>query len=208
MNKKGNNSKQIFIAVLMFSVLACNTGQNTSTDNNKKSWDFLKTNGSDLVFQDKSIINTRLYDMNYIETLKDSLGNSFIVLSGRTCKECDENISIFILNPEDTLRPLSELPKYSYPGKEYDYENNQLNFESRLFIGDYLNSICHSICLIWLQKFKNSSNELDSSMFIVDVFNGQLREREIKSQSQEYSGNLQYLINCKEIKGIRTTSEP
>ncbi len=201
--------KQIIVFIALLLIVACNNiGQNATTENTKKSWNVLRTDGSFLIFNDNSRINTRLYDMTYLESLIDSTGNSYFVLSGRTCKECDENIAIFIVCPQDTAIPLSELPKYTYPGKEYDYENNQLTFESKLFIGNCIDNSGKSACLIWVQKERDRSNKLDSSMFIVDIFNKKIRERSVKPQSQDYTKNLQHLKNCKEIKGVVTTSEP
>lgn len=205
--------KHIIVFLTILALVACNNITQNSTAKNiqksaQKSRNVVRTEGSFLIFNDNSRINTQLYEMNYLESLTDSKGSPYFVLSGRTCKECDENIAIFLICPNDTVKSLAKLPKYTYPGKEYDYESNQLCFESRLFIGNCINSSEKSSCLIWVQKAKNRSNKLDSSMFIVDIFNDKIRERNIKSQTQEYNNNLQYLKNCREIKGVETTSEP
>lgn len=201
--------KQIIAFIALLFIVACNNiDQNASTENTQKSWNVLRADGSFLIFNDNRRINTRLYDMNYLESLNDSTGNPYFVLSGRTCKECDENIAIFIVCPKDTARPLSELPKYAYPGKEYYYENNQLTFEVKLFIGNCIDNSRKSAALIWVQKERDCSNKLDSSMFIVDIFHNKIRERNVKPQTQEYTNYLQHLKNCKEIKGVETTSEP
>lgn len=205
--------KQTIVFIVLISILACNNmSQSISTENAsvslQKSWNVLRTEGTFIIFDDNSHINTQLYEVSYIESLTDSKGIPYFVLSGRTCKECDENIAIFLFSLGDTVSPLSDLHKYTYPGKEYDFENNKLSFESKLFIGNCITSDDKSVCLIWLQKFINNSNSLDSSMFIVDIFNDKIRERNIKSQTQEYKSNLHHLKNCREIKGIETTSEP
>lgn len=205
--------KQILVFVAILSIVACNnTSQNASAKNARKhvqkTWDIKRLDGTFLVFNDNSRINTRLYDMCYIESIADSNGITYFVVSGRTCKECDENISVFIISPKDTLKPITELPKYTYPGKELDYENNDLIFESRLFVDNCTNKGEKTISLVWVQKAKNNNNKLDSSIFIVDILNGKIRERKIQSQTQEYISNLKYLKNCREIKGIKTTSEP
>jgi hypothetical protein len=205
--------KQLLAFIALLSIVACkNTIQKTAVDNTqkstKKTWNVKKVDGNLLVFNDNSYINTRLYEMNYLESLTDSSGSTYFVLSGRTCKECDENISIFLVSPKDTIRPLSELSKYTYPGKEFDYKNTKLIFESKLFIGNCINNGGKTTSLIWVQKEMNNYKKLDSLMFIVDIFNDKIRERKIKPQTQEYNSNLQYLKNCKEIKGVETASEP
>ncbi len=205
--------KQIIGLIMLVLIIGCKSMSQSASQENiqisiPKSWNILKTEGSFLIFDDGRRINTRIYEMNYLGSLTDSKGFPYFVLSGRTCKECDENIAVFIVNPKNEVRPVSELPKYTYPGREYDYENNQLKFESKLFIGNCINSYDKSFCLIWLQKSINSSNKSDSSMFIVDVYNDTLRERIIKPQTREYNKNIQLLRNCKEIKGKEITSEP
>ena len=169
---------------------------------------FIRTDGQFLILKNGSHISTRLYEMKYVESLLDRNGNTYFVVSGKTCSNCDENISIFIINLQDTITPIDDLPKYSYPGKELNYENHKLVFDSELFIGRGINKGDSTISLVWVQKEMNSKENLDSSMFIVDIFNGKIRERIIKPQSLEFKQNLLILKKFKKIKGIETTSEP
>jgi hypothetical protein len=210
---KNKVMKQVIAFIMLFSIVACkNINPKASVENTKKStkkiWDVKKVDGKLLVFNDNSSINTRLYAMSYIESLTDSSGSTYFVLSGRICSECDENISIFLISPKDTIKPLSELPSYMYPGKVYYYLNKELIFESKLFIGNCINIGEKTNKLIWVQRELNDNNKFDSLMFIVDIFNDKIRNREIKPQTQEYKSNLQHLKNCREIKGVETTSEP
>jgi hypothetical protein len=97
---KNKVMKQIIVFIMLLSIVACkNINPKASVENAKKSikklWDVKKADGKLLVFNDKSHINTRLYDMRYIESLNDSNGSTYFVLSGRICSDCDENISIF-----------------------------------------------------------------------------------------------------------------
>ena len=205
--------KQIIAFIVLLSIVACkNFNKNTSVENTQKStqktWNVKRVDGTFLIFNDNIRINTRLYAMSYLESLIDNNGSKYFVLSGRTCKECDENISIFVVSPKDTIKPLSELPSYMYPGKVYYYLNKELIFESKLFIGNCINIGEKTNKLIWVQRELNVNNKFDSLMFIVDIVNDKIRERKIKSQTEEYDSNLQYLKNCREIKGVETTSEP
>src|ERR1035437_1195618 len=210
-NKKIKTMKHIVIFILLLSLTACkNTDQKTSSVSQKKiiqkTWNVLKAESSFIIFDDNSRINTKLYDMSYLGSLSDSTGGIYFVLSGRACKECDENIAIFLFSPKDTLKPVSELFKYTYPGKEYDYENNQLLFESKLFLAKKAGST--SNYLVWVQNEKNDNAKIDSSMFIVDIFNDKIRERKITSHVHDYINELKLLKSYKEIKEIETTSEP
>lgn len=203
----------IALVVLLTTMLACknerqNTPAGSSISSFHRTWRVQGTESSYIVFDDNSRIDTKLFDMSYLCSLSDSMGKVYFVLSGRTCKECDENISIFLYTPKDTLKPVSELAKYTYPGKEFDYENDQLIFESRLYVGDRFHNGNLSNCLIWVQSERNNSDKIDSSMFIVDIVKGKIEERKISSQAQEYRTKLQLVMSFKEIKGIEITSEP
>lgn len=205
--------KQIIILVTLISIISCkNINKNVSAENSKKStqktWNVKGVDGAFLIFNNKSRINTRLYEMRYIESLTDSSDSTYFVLSGKICSECDENISIFLISPKDTIKTLTELPSYTYPGKEYYYLNNELIFESKLFIGNCINNGEKTNKLIWVQRALNDNNKFDSLMFIVDVFDDKIRNMEIKPQTQEYRNILQHLKNCREIKGVDVTSEP
>lgn len=160
-NYKTNNMKLVFILASLLLMVACKSGEKNTTsvinELKHKNWTVLTTEGSWLIFADKSRINTKLYEMSYLESISDNDDNPYFVLSGKSCKDCDENLAIFLLSPADTLKLLSMLPKYTYPDKEYDYENNQLIFDSKLFMGNCLISNAKSACLIWLQKTNNNN---------------------------------------------------
>ena len=202
--------KQIVLFIAILSLIACNNCQINQVENKsvatQKTVSVKKIDGSFLVLNDNSRFNSRLYEMKYLESLTDVNGSTYFVLSGRTCKECDENISIFLISPKDTLKPVPELSKYLYPGKVFDYENNKLVFESKLYIGNSFINDKTSKSLIWLQKVK--SKKLENLMLIVEVFNGKIRERNFKPQSQEYKRCFKNLKNCREIKGVDVSSEP
>ena len=205
--------RQIIIFLALLLIIACkNKSQNASVENKErntqKTLSVKKVDGTFLVLNDNSRFNTRLYMMKYLESLTDVFGSTYFVLSGRTSNECDENISIFMVNSKDTLKPVSELSKYTYPGKVFNYENNKLIFESKLYIGNCINNGETSKSLIWLQQSKNKNNKIEDLMLIVDIFKGKIRERYFKPQTIEYRGNLQNLKNCREIKGVEVSSEP
>ena len=210
---KNKVMKQIVAFIMLLSIVACkHINQKATVENTKKSTketrDVKRVDGKFLVFIDNSRFDTRLYDMKYMESLIDNNGATYFVLSGRTCEGCDGNISIFLLSLKDSIKPLSEFPDYKYPGKVFYWENNELIFESKLFIGNCINNGEKTNKLIWVQRALNDNKKFDSLMFIVDIFNDKIRNTEIKPQNQEYKKNLQYLKNCKEIKGIERTSEP
>ena len=195
------------VLVMLLALLSCR-GSNTNTVGTVSEsplWLFHKVEGCCLVFKDHRRINTRLFEVRYIETLNNN-DAPYFVLSGRSCEHCDENVSVFILSPNDTLKTVSEYPKYSFPRKVYDYETHALVFESKLYLCNTNEK--HSNSLVWLQKELNSRNRFDSSLFIVDVLNGVLRERKISSQTKGYFENAELLKYSKEIEGIEVTSDP
>jgi len=189
-------------AILIINIIMANIQMFTL-----KSWNVIKTDSSYLVFDDNSRINTKLFDLKYLETIKDNKGNPYFIISGRTCYACDENSSIIVYSLEDTAKSLKDIHKYTYPGEIYDYLTNELIFSSKLFIGNCIDKDS-TTSLIWLQSYRNEQNKFDTGMFIVDVYNGNKIEKYLKSQTIEFRDNLKILHNCHEIKGIEMTSEP
>ena len=175
----------------------------TSKNKVVKSWDFLKTDGSKLILKDGNSIDTKLFEMNFLKTLKDNNGNLYFVVSGKESGYV-ANISIYIFNSKNTQKSFSEIPNYSYPGKVYNWESNELISEHRLFVGD-----CIDFCLLWVQKdLMIESNEFKNSIYTVNIINGEIKGRIINSQEKEYNKYLQNIEKYEEILGKDFTSEP
>lgn len=128
------------------------------------------------IILDNISYQTNLFDLKYIGQLKTTNKLPYFIISGRKCVDCDENISIFVWSPTDGIKTLNQNSnRYSYPGKEYDYSNNELIFENQMFYG---NCLGYESC-IWIQKEKNFNNEWKKSIFILKIKNDAIKEETI-----------------------------
>lgn len=205
---------------LLFGVIllvcSCGSGENQATqtgksgeiqitDEAKKPWDVVLVREPIIYFRNQEILRTYLYDLKYIGQLQSGNKAPYLIMSGRSCKDCDENTSIYIHSPDDgEMKSYGEQPRYSYPGKEYDYLTNDLVFESRMLFGDCLQDYPNSV--VWIQKFINDQNDWEKSTFIVQVHNEKLREINIVDES--IFNEVEKSPSCQELEGIDTVSEP
>ncbi|MFY7665509.1 hypothetical protein [Flavobacterium sp.] len=160
--------------------------------------------GSKLVLNSKTSFETKLYDLSCIGTLKTKNKLPYFIFSGRSCIECDENISIYVWSPSDAaFEPTSHPWKFSYPGKDTDYESNQLVFESAMYFGTCLgNESC-----IWVQKQRTKAQLWKKSIFILSVKNDYLTETSV-TKASEIEHLESKLSECTELPGRDITSEP
>jgi len=156
-----------------------------------------------IYFSNGKQFETNLYDLKYIGQLQTKNKVPYLILSGRTCQECDENISIYVYSPSDgQMKNESERQRYSYPGKEFNYSNNKLVFESRMFYGKCLSDDRDSV--VWIQKELNNENKFEIKTFIIEVIEDKLKETIMDD-------NLlinDLIKNCNELPGIDIVSEP
>lgn len=191
-NNKGKTSKQ------------SNEEVKTEQDNGNP-WDIILIKGQTIYFRNEESINTHLYDLSYIGQLPTKKKAPYLIMAGRSCENCDENISIYIHSPTDgEMKSYGKQPRYSYPGKTLDFATNELVFESRMYYGDCLRDYQNSVA--WNQKFLNSQNEWEQSTFIVQVYNDTLREINIVDKT--IFNEVQKGVTCQEVEGIEMVSEP
>ena len=168
------------------------------------AWYFEKVVGQTLYFKNNKTFKTNLYDLHYIGQLKAKHKAPYMILSGRNCNECDENISIFIHSPSDgPMKNEAEQIKYRYPGKELDYATNKLIFESRMFYGDCMANT--NDCIVWVQKKLNDKGVFENSTLTVEVNNDKLKE---STESKDSLTLKKLFPKCKELPVINVTSEP
>lgn len=174
------------------------TDSQQNTNERPIDWQFLKVEGKNIVFKDGGKFETNLYDLKYIGQLSAKNKAPFLILSGRSCTDCDENISLYIHSPSDGPMPNElNLPRYNYPGREYDYMTQKLVFESRMFYNDS--------GAFWVQKGMNDKGQIDSSIFSVEVNADTLRE----ITEPFVQKKLDTLIShCTELPGMNFSSEP
>jgi hypothetical protein len=171
----------------------------------KPEWQFEKVDGSTIFFKNGQKVKTTLFDLRYIGQLATKHKAPYLILSGRSCTACDENISIYIYSPSDgEMKSGGKQPRYSYPGKEMDYMTKELIFESKMYYGNCLNPETPSV--IWVDRTLNGKN-WDNSLFILSIENDDIHEKEIKNEN-EIKQLLSKVIKCKELPGTIMTSEP
>ena len=172
-------------------------------------WVYEKTDGQEIVFKNGKRINTRLYQLKYIRSLKAQDGTTFLVLSGVGCTECDANISIYIHNPADgDMKGEAEQERYLYPGKIKFYEDNTLISESRMFVGNCLTD--KENLAVWYQKDLNDDEKWVPSVVIASVEDKKLSSKVLKKGLPDVEETLALTKSgkCIEVSGIDRTSEP
>ena len=175
-----------------------------SVQSNNNSWEVTAVKDKKIFFKNGKLLNTYLYDLKYIGQLSSYNKAPYIIMAGRSCENCDENISIYIHSPSDgEMKPHGKQIRYSHPGKELDAETNELIFESKMYFGNCLKKYPNSV--IWTQKFLNDRDEWQKSIFIVQIDNDTLREINIKNTS--ILDEIKIGTACKEVEGVEMTGE-
>jgi len=179
------------------------TVQNSKPD--QSIWIVTGVKGKNLILKNGRQLKTSLFDLKYIGALQTQKKAPYYILSGRGCHGCDANISIYIWSPSDgPMLDDSRQPRYTYPGKEKDYETGKPIFESRMFYSDcnvYGNSV------IWLQRTLNDKGKWIEDMFVVSLKTDKLQETLITKQFKSSKSTF-LSTTCKELPGIDVSSEP
>ncbi|MBS1646423.1 MAG: hypothetical protein JST67_03680 [Bacteroidetes bacterium] len=176
----------------------------TTTEDSLNEWEIAKIEGKTLVFNNGRSFETSLFDLKYVGYLKTKNKIPYFILSGRSCKNCDENISIYIWSPSDgAMKANGQQFRYSYPGKEEDYLTNELVYENRMFYG---NCLGEESC-IWVQRSLGKNKTWENSVFMVQVQNDTLREIKL-SESDKLNELLSKVTKCSELPGTINTTEP
>ena len=174
------------------------------TSYKSKKWNFTKIVGQTLYFSNGKKFKTNLFDLKYIGQLKTKAKAPYLILSGRSCNGCGANASIYVHSPSDgPMEEEARQVRYSYPGREFYYLDNTLVFESKMFYGSCLKE--KSDCVVWVQRELNEKKIFEMSILILEVENDTLKESYIKNDSYL---TAKQLLNCIELEGIETTSEP
>jgi len=159
-------------------------------------------------FQNGKKLETKLYAVKVISTLSAKSRAPFLIISGRGCRGCDANISLYFHSPDDgPMKGEAYQPRYSYPGKEFYYMDGKLLSEHRFFFGECLSNMAEAA--VW---FQNDFDEGKEKKFVFIVY---VDEDTLIEQSIEYDlPNIEDTLNlvregkCHEIEGEDRTSEP
>jgi hypothetical protein len=158
---------------------------------------------------DGSKFKTTLYGMKVIGQLRTTKKVPYFILSGTTCTECDENVSIYIHSPSDgPMKNEAEQRRFAYPGRETDYETGQPVYEAKVFLGNCL--AAHLNAVIWFERGLGGDKKWHSGVSVAQVKDDSLLVSELHEQLPKLA-EVQDAIrngNCRELPGIDRPSEP
>lgn len=194
-------AKFIFISILYLFFQSCSS--NTNQEKISSEYSFEKIIGNKIYFRNGHQLQLDLYNINYIGLLNQNTDAPFIIVSGNTCSECDENKKIFIIQVTNSVSSITKYKKYTYPGWFVDYETGDTLFEANMHFGKCLDSI--SDCVIYNQEEHFSNGSKKSSLYIIEPIGDSLHEKTVSDISL-FTRNTN--ANCTEVKGIEFTSEP
>jgi hypothetical protein len=120
---------------------------------------------------------TGVYDAKLLAKLHSSEGKFFLVISGVSCQECDENTSIYIHSPNDGRVSQGYLgQRYSYPGTYIDNKTNKPVERVRLFVGQCLST--KQEVALWFFNSKQENGIWNRWVFFVHVEGGKVVAKE------------------------------
>ncbi|MDW7692352.1 hypothetical protein R9C00_13550 [Flammeovirgaceae bacterium SG7u.111] len=174
----------------------------------EESWEIESQEGQNLVFSNGETVQTELYELEYFGKIEAKGKAPFLIVAGRGCDECDENIAIYLHSP-DSKTKLGETVaiRYPYPGKELDYEDGSLLNDVRFFFGEVLPGINGAI---WYQKTKVDGRLMDNA-YLVTVEKGEIKGSTLlKKDMPDINKTLELVSEEKalEVPGVEYYSEP
>ncbi len=163
--------------------------------------------GSAITFRNGSTLRFGVVEMVYVGQLPAATKAPFLIFSGRICDECDANTNLFIHSPADGFLS-AEGARYGYPGKVYHYEDNTLLEESRVFFGVCLPG--RGPAAVWYMKVLLESGKWQDAVYVAEVRGDVLKKGHLKAPLPHIRKTLALVKDgsCREIPGVRMTSEP
>lgn len=146
-------------------------------------------------------LETGLYEARLISELR-----GYVILSGRSCVNCDENTSIYIqkisADHETENGAGTDTDRYTYPGQYADYLSKRVVEKTRMFYGRCYEN---EPALLWLSEYLTESGWVKSEYLIVFGEEGlEHRYNEGRQPSVFYIENSA----CRELPGIAAETEP
>ncbi len=147
-----------------------------------------------------------LFNISVIDTIKVQ-DKSWELLSAYSCKECDDNISLYIRRIDVPDNDFYKSP-YSYPSKVYYYEDNTLIYDGRTFYGKCLDDSNKSI--VWIQEEGTDDGNFKKSVYTIEFSKSGTKEKTYNYSKKLEETVLNQVLKsaCIEIKQITLTSEP
>lgn len=163
-----------------------------------------------LVLNNGQRLQTMLYKVRVLGTLKTEGKVPFIVMAGRGCIDCDEHTSIYIYSPSDgPMGNEAEQRRWVYPGRVVSNEDGTTPlYEGRMFIGDCLPG--YDDAVLWYLHERTDDGKWESSVLVVSVRADTLAEVRLKKGFPPLSQVLQRVAvgKCREVTAINRESEP
>jgi hypothetical protein len=208
------------LLLLVFSLPLCARSAQSQPQDNACAADAPQTTGGNgaitsddrvgvLELSDGSMFKTALYGMKTIGQLRTDKKVPYFILSGRTCTECDENTSIYIHSPRDgPMKNEAEQRRFSYPGKETNYEDGSPLHVGRMFFGDCLAS--HPNAVVWFERSLGEDRKWHEDVFLAEVKGDNLTTEELHGKLPKPSEAQDSVRTgrCRELPGIDRSSEP
>lgn len=163
-----------------------------------------------LALPDGSKFVTTLYDLKMVGQLRTARKLPYYILSGRGCRECDANISIYIHSPSDgSMKNEGEQRRFSYPGREANYEDRSPVYDARMFFGDC--AVNHPNAVVWFERWLADDKQWHEGVSLAEVKDDNLvYYRALNTEIPKLS-DVQEFVNrgqCQELPGIDSLSEP
>ncbi|MEX2962585.1 hypothetical protein [Microbulbifer sp. 2201CG32-9] len=154
--------------------------------------------GASVSLSAQRILQTGLVEARLVVELA-----GYAIVAGRSCADCDENISIYlypILRLDARDKP--DIDRYTYPGHYSDYLSRLPVEHTRMFYGRCYEN---EPALLWLSEYRRADGWVKSEYLIVFGEEGlQHRYNEGRQPSTPYLDNPQ----CVELPGIAAETEP
>lgn len=162
-----------------------------------------------LVLDDGSKFQTTLYHLKVLGTLTTEKKKPYFIMSGVGCDECDANTSIYIHSPSDgPMKNEGEQDRFTYPGREKDYEHGELVYEGRMFFGDCVQG--HPNALVSFDRLLNQDKTWGTAVTLAEVKADVLTVSQLNADVPDIATTLNRVQKhiCKEIPGMDRSSEP
>ena len=120
---------------------------------------------------------TSLYHAVLLGQLPATDKEPYLVFSGRSCIECDENTSVYVHSPSDgSMKGRGLDNRSTYPGNYYAYDTGKLVARVRMFIGRCTDPSREAA--VWFVHEKLDDGSWRDKVFVTSVINGKLDDAE------------------------------
>lgn len=131
-----------------------------------------------LKYEGEKHFQASLHDATLLGELHALGKEPYLVFSGRSCVECDENIGVYIHSPSDGPMKGGGLDARSaYPANYFAYDTGKLVSRVRMFIGRCRNAEQNEV--VWFIDEKVEDGGWQHKVFVAAVRDGALSDSEV-----------------------------